>query len=168
MSGVVAVGLFAIIGASPTAAAKPGPGTTTVAVFVPAVAVDPASSPASVPVISASRPNSPADDNDPWISGSAGLASVVTLSSVVTLYRSADCTGEIAAHGSALEFSFRGLEVSVPDNSVSTFSANATDVDGNVSSCSAPFSYREVTTAKAVKGKHKKKKHNRHNPTSRK
>ena len=72
------------------------------------------------------------------------------LGTVVTIYRSADCSGVVAVRGTAGYFWFRGLEVSVPDNSETTFSATATDSSGSTSPCSNPYVYREVSAQPAT------------------
>lgn len=91
------------------------------------------------PIIGGSHPGSSSNDNDPAIYGGAQLGTVVTI------YRSADCSGVVAVRGSAAYFWFRGLEVSVPDNSETTFSAIASDSSGATSPCSNPYVYREVS-----------------------
>ena len=106
------------------------------------------------PLISGSDPDSPANDNYPSIRGAAELGSTVTL------YRSSDCSGGTAARGSALQFWFKGLDASVPDNSVTSFTATATSSLGETSSCSAPLIYREVTYP-ATPPRHKKHKRKR-------
>ncbi|MEK6275346.1 MAG: Ig-like domain-containing protein [Actinomycetota bacterium] len=80
-----------------------------------------------------STPVSPANDNAPKITGSAEAGSTVKL------YTSSDCSGSVAASGTAAAFNSPGLTVSVSDNSTTTFKATATDATGNVSGCSASF-----------------------------
>jgi hypothetical protein len=61
------------------------------------------------------------------------------------LYSSADCGGQIAGLGTAEELSGGGIEISVADDTTTTLTALSMDVAENVSSCSAPISYAEVT-----------------------
>ena len=63
------------------------------------------------------------------------------------LYTTADCTGAVAAHGTAAAFASPGLRVGVPSNSTTSFRATATDSAGNVSPCSAALTYVEDSTA---------------------
>jgi hypothetical protein len=71
--------------------------------------------------------------------------------STVVLYTSADCSDVPVATGSADDFASPGLVVSVPDDSITTFRATATDDAGNVSACSAgSVSYTEDSTPPAV------------------
>ena len=92
------------------------------------------------PSISSSSPASPANENSPELLGTAEAGSTVNL------YASSDCSGSPAATGSAADFSSPGLAVSVGDDSSTTFTATATNVDGT-SSCSAGFTYVEDSTA---------------------
>jgi hypothetical protein len=91
------------------------------------------------PAISGSTPTSPSSSNSPRIRGSAPLGSIVTL------YRSADCSGPIEARGGSLEFGWTGLQAEVPDNTTTVFTATATSTTNEVSRCSAPYEYREVS-----------------------
>ena len=75
-------------------------------------------------------PVSPANDNNPQITGSAEAGSTVRL------YPTSDCSGPPAAIGSAGEFGGAGLAVNVTDDSTSTFHATSTDFGGNKSACS--------------------------------
>jgi outer membrane protein assembly factor BamB len=97
-------------------------------------------SPPVQPTLTGTAPGSPANDNSPRVSGSAESGSTVKL------YTTSDCTGSIAAQGTAFEFA-SGLTVTVEDNSSTTFRATATDVAGNVSSCStSSITYTEDST----------------------
>ena len=95
-------------------------------------------SPPSTPVITDSDPDSPADDEMPEIKGTSDGGTTVTL------YTSSDCTGPVAASGSAAAFQSPGLTVTVADGSSTTFYANATGQDGETSGCSAGFTYDEI------------------------
>lgn len=91
------------------------------------------------PTIAGTSPASPANDNDPRVSGGAG-------GSTVRIYRSADCSAPIAATGTGAEFA-AGLTVAVGDDSTTSLTATATDSAGNVSGCSAALRYVEDSTA---------------------
>ena len=90
-----------------------------------------------------STPASPANDNNPKISGSAEAGSTVNL------YSTSDCSGAPTATGPAATFSSPGLAVAVADDSTTTFKATATDPAGNVSSCSPGTTYVEDSTQPA-------------------
>ena len=83
------------------------------------------------PVLLATVPASPANDNAPRVSGSAPD------SITVALYADAGCTGPAVAQGSTATFASPGLAISVADNSTTTFYARATDAASNVSGCSS-------------------------------
>jgi large repetitive protein len=70
-----------------------------------------------------------------------GLA---TSGATVSLFKSATCTGPVAATATAIGFGGGQLKTTVPDNSTTQFSVNQTNVNG-ASNCSAPVTYREVT-----------------------
>ena len=91
-----------------------------------------------------SSPGSPANDNDPELTGSA------TAGSTVRLYTTSDCSGAAVASGSAASFASPGLTVSVADDSSTSFRATATDSAGNASTCSAPHTYVEDSSAPAA------------------
>ena len=105
--------------------------------------VEDSSGPAA-PASLASSPVSPANDNSPAISGTAEAGSTVDL------YTTSDCSGSIAASGTAAAFSGSGLTVAVADDSTTTFKATATDAAGNVSACSTGVTYVEDSTAPAL------------------
>jgi CSLREA domain-containing protein len=92
------------------------------------------------PLISASTPKSPANNNNPKLRGLAEAGSIVRL------YKTAGCTGPAVKAGSAATFSSPGLAVNVPDNSTTTFHATATDASNNKSACSPGFTYVEDST----------------------
>ncbi len=99
----------------------------------------------ALPASLASSPVSPANDNNPEISGTAEAGSTVRV------YATADCSGGAAATGTAAAFASPGLTVAVADDSSTTFKATATDAAGNVSGCSASsVTYVEDSTAPAL------------------
>jgi Ca2+-binding RTX toxin-like protein len=99
------------------------------------------STPPSAPTLEDTDPDSPANDNSPEIKGSAPAGSTVRL------YKTNDCTGAIAAQGSAASFASPGLTASVTNDSTTTFHATATDAAGNLSGCSTSFAvYVEDST----------------------
>ena len=95
----------------------------------------PPPSPPAAPSGLATTPAPPANDNNPSVRGSSGAATVVAL------FGTGDCTGAAIASGPAAQFA-TGFPVTVPDNSATTFSANATE-NGLTSACSAPITYAE-------------------------
>jgi Big-like domain-containing protein len=93
----------------------------------------------------ASSPASPANDNNPEITGSAEAGSTVKLYAAPT---TADCTlGNLVTSGGAATFASPGLTASVGDNTTTVFRATATDAAGNTSPCSSSsVSYTEDST----------------------
>jgi hypothetical protein len=90
------------------------------------------------PTITGSDPASGSDENNPLLVGTAAPFSFVHV------FASSDCTGDEAGAEVAEDFASPGIIVSVPDNSMTIFSANAVN-DAGTSDCSAPFTYTEVT-----------------------
>lgn len=91
------------------------------------------------PVFELVEPTSPADDNSPHLLGAADPEATVLI------YTGAVCGGAAVASGDGAEFASAGIQVTVPDNSETTFSAKA-NLGGLVSDCSTePIVYREVT-----------------------
>ena len=89
-----------------------------------------------------SDPDSPANDNNPEIKGTAEAGSTVRL------YTNATCTSTVAASGTASAFTSPGLTVTVPADATTTFWATATDAAGNTSACSvSSLAYREDSTS---------------------
>lgn len=95
------------------------------------------------PVLPDPVPGSGSDDNHPRIKGSAEAGSTVTV------FKGLTCNGPVAATGTAAELAGAGIQVTVPDNSISFFSAIATDAARNKSACSSPTSYLEQTEEEA-------------------
>lgn len=95
--------------------------------------------PPAPPTFTAVTPASPANENFPLISGSSAP------NSIVFLYTNSSCSGAPVASGTAAAFAGAGIQVQVPDNSVTTFYAMAT-LAGIESGCSSSsISYQEVT-----------------------
>ncbi|HZB23728.1 MAG TPA: Ig-like domain-containing protein, partial [Gaiellaceae bacterium] len=105
--------------------------------------VEDSSAPAA-PNSLATSPASPANDNDPEVSGTAEAGTTVRL------YTTNDCSGAPLATGSAATFNGAGVTASVADDSTSTFKATATDAAGNASACSTGVAYVEDSTAPAT------------------
>ncbi len=101
--------------------------------------VEDSTSPAA-PQITSTSPASPANDNNPEVKGSAEAGSTVRL------YESPSCGGAIEAQGSAAAFASLGLTATVANDVTANFSATATDQAGNLSGCSTPFPYTEVSS----------------------
>jgi uncharacterized delta-60 repeat protein len=102
--------------------------------------VEDSAAPASPTQIS-TDPASPANDTSPFVKGTAEAGSTVRLYTVPL------CTGAPVAEGTAAEFASPGLQVSVADNSSTTFRATATDPAGNASPCFSTITYVEDSTA---------------------
>ncbi len=92
------------------------------------------------PVLSATEPASPANENNPKILGSAPAGTTVKL------YTNADCTGSPLATGTAAGLQ-AGIAVSVADDSTTDFRATSTTAADNTSGCSEPLAYREDSSA---------------------
>jgi hypothetical protein len=94
------------------------------------------------PILSGTVPESGSNENHPRIVGSAEAGDTVTL------FESFGCVGTPIATGTAAQLEGAGIEISVPDNSITFLSASATDAARNRSSCSAASSYLEDTPPK--------------------
>ena len=95
--------------------------------------------PPAAPTLTRTTPASGADNNAPFIVGTAGSGTTVKL------YTSATCSGSPIATGTASALASPGLQVSLADNTTTTFYATATDPLNNVSDCSTGISYTERT-----------------------
>jgi hypothetical protein len=93
----------------------------------------------SKPVLLDPVSGSGSNDNHPRIKGTADVGTTMTV------FKGFTCNGAIAATGTAAELAGPGIQVTVPDNSLSFFSAIATDAARNKSACSSPTSYLEQT-----------------------
>lgn len=93
------------------------------------------------PILPDPVPGSGTNDNNPKIKGSAEAGTTVTL------FNGFECTGKPVATGTAAELAGAGIGVSVPDNSITVFTAFATDAARNRSSCSAATSYLEDSSS---------------------
>jgi hypothetical protein len=94
------------------------------------------------PTITGTHPPSGSNENNPLLIGTAEPFSFVHV------FASSDCTGTEAGAEAAEEFASPGIGVTVPDDSTTTFTANAVN-DTGTSECSSPFTYTEVTTQPA-------------------
>jgi hypothetical protein len=93
----------------------------------------------AAPTVSSTNPPSGSNNNSPHIIGTAQA------STTVKLYTASDCSGSVAATGTASDFGSAGLQVSVADNSTTDFYATAT-LGPETSTCSATHAtYAEVT-----------------------
>jgi Bacterial Ig domain/Glycine rich protein len=101
------------------------------------------STPPDAPTGVTSSPNSPANQNDPGIRGTAEDGSTVQV------YETSDCSGPVVSFAGADVFGTVGIAIAVADDSTTVFSVNATDAAGNVSDCSAPITYVEDSTPPA-------------------
>jgi hypothetical protein len=95
--------------------------------------------PPAPPTLDSVTPPSPANDNFPHLIGTADPEATVSI------YFSATCSGTPLETGTGAAFSGGGIQVPVPDNSTTTFYADAT-LAGISSACaSSSISYQEVT-----------------------
>jgi hypothetical protein len=96
------------------------------------VTIDTAGTGPTVPCLNGSTPDSPNNNNNPEIFGTADAGSTVTL------YTDSDCTGTPVGSGPASDFAAPGIAVDpVPDDSSTTYYATATDASNDVSACSS-------------------------------
>ena len=100
--------------------------------------IDTAAPPA--PQLSATVPASPANDNTPQVVGSAPAGTTVRL------FSGADCSGSPIATVTPAELE-AGVEVSVADDSSTSFRATATTAAENASGCSEPLTYLEDSSS---------------------
>jgi hypothetical protein len=110
-------------------------------IAVLAAAALPDTTPPSPPTGLAMVPASPANNNNPHITGTAEPGSTVTI------FGNASCSGAPVASGApGAGFGPSGIPVTVLDNTTTTFSARATDAASNPSACSAGVTYVENST----------------------
>src|SRR5204863_2159038 len=81
--------------------------------------------PPDPPVFTGSDPDSPANDNVPFIKGSA-LAG-----SIVRLYTNASCAGPRAVEGTAAAFASPGIQISVLNDATTTIYGTLTSAAGS-------------------------------------
>ena len=96
------------------------------------------------PVITATVPGSPANDNDLEVKGTVGAGSP----NQVKIYTNATCSGPPAATGTVAQFTGTGIALTgLPDDATTHLGARATQFAPNTDSgCSAPFDYIEDST----------------------
>jgi subtilisin family serine protease len=93
--------------------------------------------PPPAPVYSASNPASPSTSNQPRLVGSAQPGTSVDV------YANPSCSGSPVATGTAAQLASPGIAVTVGDDTVTEFSARATDMVPLDSACSAPIAYTQ-------------------------
>jgi glucose/arabinose dehydrogenase len=98
------------------------------------------STPPTKPLIGAPSPASPANNNTPTLRG------ISESDTTVQLYPVGDCSGPAVANVPAAQFAI-GVQLTVADDSSTTFAATATDAAGNTSACSPTSPYVEDSTA---------------------
>jgi hypothetical protein len=121
---------------------------------------------APTPALQSTNPASPGASLKPRIHGDADgiITSVVTSAlrsrgggpiarssepgNLITIYTDANCSGVIAAEGSAEQLEGEGIQVTVLPDSVTVFYATETNGSG-ASSCSKGLEYQQVSTAPA-------------------
>ena len=98
----------------------------------------------ATPSLTDTDPDSPANDNNPEVKGTAEAGSTVKI------YSSSDCSGSPLASGSAATFSGAGITTPVPSNQTTNLRASATDAAGNASGCSTALAYTHDASAPAT------------------
>ncbi|MGN6256637.1 MAG: hypothetical protein ACTHN3_02660 [Solirubrobacterales bacterium] len=94
------------------------------------------------PTLEATVPASPASSTTPTIIGQAPAESLIKI------YKTFDCSGEVVAQGTAEELASPGLTVTVSVIPGSTTSYRATaEAEGIVSACSSPITYKQEEPA---------------------
>ncbi len=101
------------------------------------------STPPSAPTGLSTSPVSPGADNQPNVRGNA------VSGSTVSVYASSDCTGAPLTTGLAVSGGTFDYDASVASDSITDFTAIATDAVGNSSACSEPVTYIEDSTSNA-------------------
>jgi hypothetical protein len=104
--------------------------------------LDTTATPPGAPQITATDPDSPANDNSPKVRGTLGSGSPTE----VKLYRNEDCSGNPDATGTPAEFIGAGITIGVPDDATTPLSAAASE-SGIDSACSGSIDYTEDSTA---------------------
>jgi subtilisin-like proprotein convertase family protein len=97
------------------------------------------------PAITGTDPPPPANNNAPKLRGTGADADAT-----VQVYAGTACVGLSDFDGTASQFGGAGIPIAVLDNTSQAFVAEAFDAAGNESSCSAPFTYTEDSTAPAA------------------
>lgn len=95
----------------------------------------------ATPVLTGTSPASP---------GASTTTSVLGQSdpnTSIKLYKTQDCSGEVAATGTAAQLGGPGIAVTVAAGSITGFRATATDESGDTSTCSGPISYKQESAA---------------------
>jgi len=120
--------------------AEDAAGNTSACSASSATYVEDSTSPAA-PTDLAMSPASPANNNNPIVTGTAEPGATVRI------YTSGSCTSPVAGTGTATG-SFFSIPVNVPNDSTTTLFATASDAAGNVSTCSTNSTiYVEDSTA---------------------
>ncbi len=91
----------------------------------------------ATPVLTGTSPASPGASMTPLILGQSDP------NTSIKLYKTQDCSGEVAATGTAAQLGGAGIAVTVAAGSTTGFRATATDESGDTSTCSGPISYKQ-------------------------
>ena len=91
----------------------------------------------AAPSLTDTDPDSPANDNNPEVKGSAEA------NTTIRIYSTAGCTGSPLATGTAATFGGAGITTPVPGDVTTQLRATAADAAGNVSPCSSALPYTE-------------------------
>jgi glucose/arabinose dehydrogenase len=116
-----------------------GDATHTVTVDGPETFIATYLQPPGAPTISGTEPASPSGDDVPRVKGTLGSGTTTE----VKLFLSTDCSGTVAATGTAAEFSGAGISLTVPDNATTAISAKAVNAAGD-SACSNSIAYTNL------------------------
>ena len=100
----------------------------------------------AAPTLTRTNPASPSDNPSPFIIGTA------TSGTTVKLYTNATCTGSPVVTGTAAALASPGLQVTVAEETTTSFYATASDSLGNTSECSTAISYTDDPTIGIVEG----------------
>lgn len=101
------------------------------------------SEPPSMPTVAAVSPAGPVDDNFPRVIGSADAGSTVQV------FDNASCAGAPLGTGTAAQFGGEGIQVSVADNTTTTFYARATWAELPSACSTSSASFEEVSAGES-------------------
>jgi hypothetical protein len=91
----------------------------------------------ATPVLTGTSPGSPGASTTPSILGQSDP------NTSIKLYKTQDCSGEVAAFGTATQLGGSGIAVTIAASSTTSFRATATDENGDTSTCSGPVTYTQ-------------------------
>ncbi|HEY3353456.1 MAG TPA: Ig-like domain-containing protein, partial [Polyangia bacterium] len=104
---------------------------------------DPSFVPPDAPAALATTPPSPANDNQPRLTGTAAS------DLLILVYTDPFCAGPVVARGTGLQLQSPGIALDVADDTTTTFHVVGVRPDGFASPCSAGLTFVEDSTAPA-------------------